>query len=121
LGVGPTVRAGGVGVGNDRLRQVRLGGLEQSSNGKSVVQVVGIKVCFLENRPSLDATACKEVDQESRDVTGLSTREVLGAPEGLVLGGAMRGGWATLGADRSHCGRDCGGACEHTLVESSQK
>ena len=83
----------GVGVGDDRLRQVRLGGLEQSSNGESVVQVVGIKVGFLENRPSLDATVCKEVDQESRDITGLSTREALGAQvaEGLVLGGAMHG------------------------------
>ncbi len=62
--VGPTVRActGGVGVGDDRLRQVRLGGLEQSSNGESVLQVVGIKVGFLENSPSLDATVCKEVD-----------------------------------------------------------
>jgi hypothetical protein len=39
LRVGPTVRActGGVCVGDDRLRQVRLGGLEQSSNGESVV------------------------------------------------------------------------------------
>ena len=91
---------GGVGVGDDRLRQVRLGGLEQSSNGESVVQVVGIKVGFLENRPSLDATVCKEVDQESRDITGLSTREAIGAQvaEGLVLGGAMRGGRATLRA-----------------------
>ena len=60
--VGPTVRADGVGVGDDRLRQVRLGGLEQSSNGESVLQVVGIKVGFLENSPSLDATVCKEVD-----------------------------------------------------------
>ena len=56
--VGPTVRAstGGVGVGDDRLRHVRLGGLEKSSNGECVVQVVGIKVGVLENRPSLDDT-----------------------------------------------------------------
>ena len=91
---------GGVGVGDDRLRQVRLGGLEQSSKGESVVQVVGSKVGFLENRPSLDATVCKEVDQEGRDITRLSTREALGAQvaEGLVLGGAMRGARATLRA-----------------------
>jgi hypothetical protein len=64
------------------------------------VQVVRIKVGFLENSPSLDATVCKEVDQEGRDITRLSTREALGAQvaEGLVLGGVMRGGWATLRA-----------------------
>ena len=96
--VGPTVRAVGVGVGVDRLRHVRLGGLEQSSNGECVVQVVGIKVGFLENCPSLDVTVDKEVDQESRDITGISTREALGSQVagGLVLGGVMRGGWATL-------------------------
>ena len=47
--VGPAVRAVGVGVGGDRLRQVRLGGLEQSSNGKCAVQVGGIKASGLEN------------------------------------------------------------------------
>jgi len=98
LGIGPTVRGGGVGVGDNRLRQVRRGGLVQSFKGESVVQVVGRKVVFLENRPSLDATLCKEVDQESRDVIGLSTREVLGTPEVLVLVCAMRGGGATIRA-----------------------
>ena len=57
-----TVRAVGVGVGVDRLRQVRLGGLEQSSNGECVVQVVGIKVGVLENLLSLDAAVGEEVD-----------------------------------------------------------
>ena len=92
--IGPRVRGGGVGVRDDRLRQVRRGGLVQSFKSESVVQVVGRKVVVLENRPSLDAKLCKEVDQESRDVIGLSTREVLGAPEVLVLVCSMRGGVA---------------------------
>ena len=102
------VRGGGVGVGGDRLRQVRRGGLVQSFKGESVVQVVGRKVVFLENRPSIDAALCKEVDQESRDVIWLSLREVLGAPEVLVLVCAMRDGWAALRDQRRR--RDCGGA-----------
>ena len=122
--VGPTVRActGGVGVCDDRLRQVRLRGLKESSNCESIVQVVRIKVGFLENSPSLDATVCKEVDQEGRDITRLSTREALGAQvaEGLVLGGAMRGGWDAPGYDQHH-GRDGGGACGHTPGESSRR
>ena len=68
------------------------------------MQVVWRKVVVLENRPSLDAALCKEVDQESRDVIGLSTREVLGAPEVLVLVCAMRGGWASLRATISAAG-----------------
>ena len=66
--VRPTVRAVGVGVGGDRLRQVRLGGLEQSSNWECVVQVVGIKASGLENPRRLDTTICEKVAKESRDV-----------------------------------------------------
>ena len=102
--IGPRVRGGGVGVGDERLRQVRPSGLVQSFKSESVVQVVWRKVVVLENRPSLDAKLCKEVDQESRDVIGLSTREVLGAPEVLVLVCAMRGGWAALRATISAAG-----------------
>ena len=60
--VGATVCAVAVGVGGDRVRHVRLGGLEQSSKGEGVVQVVGIKVCVLENLLSLDAAVGEEVD-----------------------------------------------------------
>jgi len=78
------------------------------------VQVVGRKVVVLENDKSLTGepilpsrtanqhlARCwfvvrKEVDQESRDVIWLSTREVLRVPEVLVLVCAMRGGWAAL-------------------------
>jgi hypothetical protein len=105
--IGPRVRGGGVGVGDERLRQVRPSGLVQSFKSESVVQVVWRKVVVLENRPSLDAALCKEVDQENRDVIGLSTREVLGAPEVLVLVCAMRDGWAALRDQRRR--RDCGG------------
>ena len=47
MGIGPTVRGGGVGVGDNRLRQVRRGGLVQSFKSESVVQVVGRKVVVL--------------------------------------------------------------------------
>ena len=60
--VGATVGTVAVGVGGDRFRHVRLGGLEQSSQGKCVVQVVGIKVGVLENLLSLDAVVGEEVD-----------------------------------------------------------
>ncbi len=98
--VGPAVRAVGVGVGGDRLRHVRFGGLEQSSNGECVVQVVGIKASGPENPRRLDTTSGEEVAKESRDITGISTQEALGAQVagGLVLGGAMRGARATLRA-----------------------
>ena len=92
--VGPAVRAVGVGVGGDRLRQVRLGGLEQSSNGKCAVQVGGIKASGLENPRRLDTTSGEKVAKESRDVTGFSTQ----LAGGLVLGGAMRGARSTLRA-----------------------
>ena len=118
-----TVRAVGVGVGGDRLRQVRLGGLEQSSNGECVVQVVGIKASGPENPRRLDTTSGEKVAKESRDVTGISTQEALGAQVagGLVLGGAMRGARATAPGYDQHRGRDGGGACGHTLGESSRR
>ena len=102
--IGPRVRGGGVGVRDDRLRQVRRGGLVQSFKSESVVQVVWRKVVVFENCPNLDATLCKEVDQESRDVIGLSTREVLEAPEVLVLVCMMQGDWEALRATISAAG-----------------
>jgi hypothetical protein len=68
------------------------------------VLVVGRKVVVFENCPNLDATLCKEVDQESRDVIGLSTREVLEALEVLVLVCMMQGGWEALRATISAAG-----------------
>jgi len=66
------------------------------------VQVVGRKVVGLENPPRLDAALFKEVDQESRDVLGLRTHEVLVAMDVLVY--VMRGGWAALLAKISAAG-----------------
>jgi len=60
--VGATVGTVAIGVGGDRFRHVRLGGLEQSAQGECVVQVVGIKVGVLENLLSLDAAVGEEVD-----------------------------------------------------------
>ena len=65
------------------------------------MQVVGRKVVGLENPPRLDAALFKEVDQESRDVLGL-THEVLVALDVLVY--VMRGGWAALLAKISAAG-----------------
>ena len=75
--IGPRVRGGGVGVGDERLRQVRPSGLVQSFKSVSVVQVVWRKVGCLENRPRLDIAAGKELTKECRDVSGLGAREVL--------------------------------------------
>ena len=102
--VGAAVGTVAIGVGVDRVRHVILGGLEQSAHGEPVVHVVGIKVGVLENLRSLDAAVGEEIDQECRDITGITrTREALGArvAGGLVFGGATVGatmwsGWATF-------------------------
>jgi hypothetical protein len=62
LRVGAAVGTVAIGVGGDRVRHVRLGGLEQRAQGECVVHVVGIKVGVLENLRSLDAVVGEEID-----------------------------------------------------------